>query len=59
MDRPRLHIRVLKREDGHAVALFGEALGHIITIAAGLDTDEANERAAVEASERGIEVRHG
>jgi len=57
MDRPRLHIRVLKREDGHAVDLFGEALGHIITIACGLTEDEANERAEAEATERGIEVR--
>lgn len=53
----RLHIRVLKREDGHAVALFGEALGHIITIACCLSEDEARERAELEADERGIEVR--
>ncbi|MEA3538779.1 MAG: hypothetical protein U9R73_06575 [Pseudomonadota bacterium] len=53
----RLHIRVLKREDGHAVALFGEALGHIITIACCLSESEARERAELEAAERGIEVR--
>ena len=57
MDKPRLHIRVLKREDGHTVALFGDALGHIITLACGLTEDEANERADVEAVERGLEVR--
>lgn len=57
MAKPRLHIRVLKREDGHAVALFGDALGHIITLACGLTEDEANERAATEASERGLAVR--
>lgn len=57
MDKPRLHIRVLKREDGHAVALFGEALGHIITIACCLTETEAVTRANEEAAERGIEVR--
>lgn len=56
---PRLHIRVLKREDGHAVALFGAVGGYLTTIARGLTEGEANERAETEAAERGIEVRNG
>ncbi|WP_300535987.1 hypothetical protein [Sphingosinicella sp.] len=58
-----LHVRAFERaaadQPGEwVVALWGEALGHIITIASGLAEDEAHERADVEAEQRGLEVRH-
>lgn len=57
-----LHVRAFERvaddQPGEwVVALWGEALGHIITIASGLAADEAHARAVIEGVERGLEVR--
>lgn len=54
MDKPRLHIRVLKREDGHAVALFGDAIGRVCRIASYPTRLEAVNRAILEEQERGV-----
>lgn len=56
---PRLFVQVGRDIDGHKVTLHGYVGGYLTTIVRGLTADEANERAATEAAERGLEVRHG
>lgn len=57
INRPRLHLKISRESDGHAVSLHGVVGGRLVTLARGLSEGEAQERAATEASERGIEVR--
>jgi len=57
MDKPRLFLVITERPDGWQVELHGPVGGHLVTLARGLEFQEANERAESEAAERGIEVR--
>lgn len=54
---PRLFVQVGRDIDGHKVTLHGYVGGYLTTIVRGLTEGEANERAATEASERGLAVR--
>lgn len=54
---PRLHLQVSRESDGYAVSLWGAVGGKLVTLSRGLTEQEANERAATEASERGLAVR--
>lgn len=56
---PRLFVQVGRDIDGHKVTLHGYVGGYLTTIVRGLTEDEANERAATEAAERGLEVCRG
>ncbi len=57
-----LHLRIEESEGGHAVALYGSALGRVLTIATMPTRKEAVQRAEIEEKERAIpfvvEVRH-
>lgn len=58
-----LHLRIEATEGGHAVALYGSALGRVLTIATLPTRAEAARRAEMEEKERGVpfvaEVLHG
>ena len=49
-----LHVRVEATEGGHAVALYGAALGRVLTIATLPTRAEAVRRAELEEQERGV-----
>lgn len=57
MAKARIYLRVLQKDDGYAVGVFGEVGGYLSTIARGLTAEEAHIRASQEAAERGLEVR--
>lgn len=57
MDRPRLFLILAERPDGWQVELHGPVGGHLVTLARGLELQEAVVRVEIEAAERGIEVR--
>lgn len=54
---PRLFVQVGRDIDGHKVTIHGFVGGYLTTIVRGLTEQEARERAATEAGERGIEVQ--
>ena len=53
----RLFLQVRQHDDGWRVELHGACGGYLLTIARGLDLNNAVMRAGIEAEARGIEVR--
>jgi len=53
---PRLHVQISRESDGLAVSLHGAVGGRLVTLARGLNEEEARGRAQAEADERGIAV---
>ena len=49
-----LHLRIEATEGGHAVALYGSALGRVLTVITLPTRAEAVQRAELEEKERGV-----